>query len=405
MIKGINFKEIDKSLEESFSPHLPINKAEFLAGRKKIIKNVVTALRTRGLHIILWGQRGTGKTSIAQVITDTINHEIPKTYSAFLISCNSRGNFSQIWQSVAHNILLMQSQIGFTQQNVKIVTGTLELDSSIKAPEQVKLFIESLPNPCLVIIDEFDRIKSHSQTQSLLADTIKLFSDRDISSKIMIVGVAEDVNDLFQHKSISRCSAQIEVRPMYIPELKEIIHKGYSNSRMTFEKGIDKKIAELSQGYPHYTHLLGKWAGKVALKNKRTHVTFSDLTAAIPKAIENAAAGLLTEYEKAVQSSQKNALFKDVLLACAISKKSVLGKFSMIDIKEPLCNITGKNYEPAAYQSHLAKFCTKERGPVLKRTGTRYNYKWQFINPQLIPFIILKGINEKRIKYTEYSKL
>jgi hypothetical protein len=61
---------------------------------------------------------------------------------------------------------------------------------------------------------------------------------------------------------------------------------------------------------------------------------------------------------------------------------------------EPLANqrITGRDYETGAFQSHLAKWTEPRRGPILKQTGSRRNYRWQFLNPQLIPYIRLHGI-------------
>jgi Cdc6-like AAA superfamily ATPase len=399
MSQQIDTKKTTELLNESFTPHMPINKADFLSGRQDIINNVSNAIRTRGLHVILWGQRGTGKTSIAQVIAENFQGKKPEEFNTFVVSCNSSDNFPQIWQNVANNILLTQGQIGFGQHSVAKAVGRLELNEPITDPEQVRLFVDSLGYPSLIIIDEFDRVKQRGKTQRLMADTIKLFSDRNDSSKLVIVGVAEDIQDLFeQHQSISRCTAQISVHTMQIEELSEIIQKGYSHANMTFETGLDTKIAELSQGYPHYTHLLGLWTGMEAISHKRNDVRLRDLDYAIPKAINNATGSLLSEYEKAVQSSQKNAMFKDVLLACAIAKKDSLGKFSMADIKEPLRKITEKNYEPGSFQSHLAKFCEKERGPIFKKTGERYNYRWHFINSQLIAFIVLMGMNDKRLK-------
>ena len=396
----IDFKELNNLLNESFTPHTPINVPDFLAGRQDIINKVRDAVRTPGLHVILYGQRGTGKTSIARVIANTLQENTTNGRRVFLVSCNSNDNYSLIWQNVARSILLAERQLGFVQQNIALVSGRLNLESPINEPNSAKLFIESLPNTSLIIIDEFDRVQQNGETQKLLADTIKLFSDFNVSSTIIVVGVAESINELFaQHQSIARNTAQIKVEPMNVTELAEIIQKGYSHAKMTFEENLDKKIAMLSQGYPHYTHLLGLWAGRQCIQNRRTNVNLNDLKEAIPKAIENAAGGLLNEYEKAVTSSQKYTLFKDVLLACALAPKDSLGKFSMTDIKEPLYKITGKTYEPGAYQSHLAKFCEQARGPVLKKTGTPRNFKWQFLNPQLIAFIAIKGMNDKRIDF------
>lgn len=144
----------------------------------------------------------------------------------------------------------------------------------------------------------------------------------------MLVGVARSVEELIAaHGSVPRHAAQIEVKPMTEDALAEIIQRGFAMSGMTFDEGLDRRIAHLSQGYPHYTHLLGLWSGRLASMDKRTHVTAADLDAAIPTALKTAIAGVRQQYEKAVQSAQPRTLYKDVLLACAIAKKDALGKF------------------------------------------------------------------------------
>ena len=254
--------------------------------------------------------------------------------------------------------------------------------------------VRSLPNPSVIVIDEFDRISSDAQTQALMADTIKLFSDTDVSSTIVLVGVADWIADLIAgHQSIARNITQIQVPPMSPRELSEIVTRGFEYAQLGYEEALDERIAELSQGYPHYTHLLALWAGRRAVdRGQDIQVAFEDLDGAILDALENAYGGVQQEYEAAVASVRKETLFKEVLLACALAEKDSLGRFAAVQFREPLKQITGKDYTTDAFQSHLAKFAESQRGPVLKRTGSRRNYRWQFVNPQLIPYVRLEGL-------------
>jgi hypothetical protein len=88
-----------------------------------------------------------------------------------------------------------------------------------------------------------------------------------------------------------------------------------------------------------------------------------------------------------------------VLLACALALKDSLGKFSAVDIRKPLRQITGKDYNTGAYQSHLAKFTEAHRGPILKKSGKRRSYRWRFVNPQVIPYVLLQGIQDGRLSW------
>jgi ABC-type multidrug transport system ATPase subunit len=56
----------------------------------------------------------------------------------------------------------------------------------------------------IIVFDEFDRILDMT-TRRMMADTIKALSDHDVSVTIVIVGVADSVDDLLsQHESIER---------------------------------------------------------------------------------------------------------------------------------------------------------------------------------------------------------
>jgi Cdc6-like AAA superfamily ATPase len=388
-------------LNKWFTPNKPIDLPEYLSGRMELIYRIQDAINTQGQHIILYGDRGIGKTSLARVVAVLVQEpEKREGRRVILVSGDSNETFSSLWRKAFQEILLSQRQLGLNQKDIFEIVGSLDVGDTMQSPNDVRLYIKSLPFPVVIIIDEFDRVPSRSNTRRLLADTIKLLSDTGVSSTIMLVGVAETMNELFgEHQSIARNIAQILVEPMDVNELAEIIQKGYTNCNFSYEEGLDRKIAVLSQGYPHYTHLLGLWAGRQAINSKRDRVTHKDLDDAIPKALQNAAGGIIHEYDTATDSNQPDNLFKDVLLACAIAEKDHRGRFRIKSLKEPLRKILNRpTLQPVAYQRHLAMFCENKRGAVLKRTGSKRNYHWQFTNPQLIPYVRLDGINRGKIQ-------
>ena len=295
---------------------------------------------------------------------------------------------------VFQEIQVTQRQVGFIQDATAPIVGRLDLpDTAIDDPNDVRLYVRSLPNPSVIVIDEFDRVQTGGDTHRLMADTIKLFSDTGVASTVVLVGVADSVADLITgHESIARNIAQVQVSRMEVGELSQIVQRGFTYADLDFAKGLDRRIAELSQGYPAYTHLLGLWSGRRTLDAGRASVTFQDLDFAIEDALENASANVQQEYENAVASVRKDNLFREVLLACALAEKDSLGRFAAVNVREPLARITHRDYATGAFQSHLAKFAEAQRGPVLKKTGSRRNYRWQFLNPQLIPYIQLHGI-------------
>ena len=387
------------ALSKAFTPHQPISLPEFLSGRLDLLYTVQDAVHTEGLHVVLYGDRGTGKTSLARVVAYLSQEpDDERGRRCVLVSCTADDTFATIWRKVGQEILLSQRQLGLAHQETLQIVGRLDLDSTIQSPNDARIIVEALSHPTVLVFDEFDRI-TDKQTQSLMADTIKLFSDHNVKSMLIIVGVGKSLSDLLhEHLSISRNIAQVRVDPMKLDELAQIIQKGCDFVELTFEEGLDSEIAKLSQGYPHYTHLLGLWAGRRAIEQDRSQLTFSDLENAIPDVLQNAEGGLQEQYERAIDSTKKTALFRQVLLACAMANKDSLGRFAVGALQEHLKVITGQNYPTGAYQSHLGKFCEVERGPVLERSGQPKSYRWRFLNPQLIPYVVLQGVNDKLIQ-------
>jgi Cdc6-like AAA superfamily ATPase len=380
-------------LKRSFTPHKPIDLPEFFSGRQSLLYRGVDAVHTDGLHVVIFGDRGTGKTSLAHVLAHSLQEpDDPNGLRAIIVSCTGSDNYTSIWNKVFQEVQISQRQLGFMQEAVAPIVGRMEVADSIDDPNDVRFYIRSLTNPVVVVIDEYESVSDRS-TNRLMANTIKLFADTNVNSTIALVGVADSIDDLVaEHHSISRNLAQIQLLPMPAGELVEIVQRGFKYAGLDWQPGLDTQIARLSQGYPHYTHLLGLWSGRRALEAKRSEVIQADLDQAIIDALENATGGVQQEYERAVASARRHTLFKEVLLACSLAEKDPLGRFRAADVRDPMHKITGKDYKTDAFQSHLAKFCESERGPVLKKTGTVRNYRWQFVNPQLIPFVQLEGL-------------
>jgi Cdc6-like AAA superfamily ATPase len=389
--------EARQRLEQVFTPHKPIDLPELLAGRLPLLYKATDAINTEGLHPVLYGDRGTGKTSLARVLAVSVQEpEKDDGRRAIIVSCGSTDSYSLVWRKVCQEIQLAQRQLGFVQESVApLAAQVLDVGNHLDNPNDVRLFVRGFPNPCVIVIDEFDRLPN-TRDRRLMADTIKLFSDTAVPATIVLVGVAGSIGELItEHQSVARNIAPMHVEPMKPEELAEIVQRGFSHAGLDFESGIDTKIASWSQGYPHYTHLLGLWAGRKTLEAGRLTVTVNDLESAVQDALENAAGGVQHEYETAVASAREGTLFKAVLLACALAEKDSLGRFSAVSVRYPLAEVTHNDYTTGAFQSHLAKFCEADRGPILKKSGTRRNYRWQFINPQLIPYVRLQGMSDR----------
>jgi hypothetical protein len=151
------------------------------------------------------------------------------------------------------------------------------------------------------------------------------------------------------------------------------------------------QIVQISQGLPHYTHLVALHSVRHALEDESYVVTENDVDHGLMASADNAQQSIKTQYHTATTSSHKAALFEQVLLACALAKKDPLSFFRAGDVEKPLSAIMEKRYDVPAFARHLSEFCTSTRANVLTKVGEARRIRYRFSNPLLEPFVVMNG--------------
>lgn len=313
------------------------------------------------------------------------------------INCDASMDFSSLWHRIFTDISFTASKqgAGFNAPSASTrVTLNTMLPEKV-GPDDVRRLLSQI-GTTLIVIDELDRLDDKA-APTLLADTIKALSDHAIDTTLLLVGVADSVDALIaEHLSIERALVQIRMPRMSRPELGEIIDKGLQKAAMIIDDDAKARIVALSQGLPHYTHLLTQNAAQRAAQTDRVKVELTDVKFAIDTALQKAQQSTISAYHQATASPREN-MYKQVLLACALAKADELGSFAAVDVRDPLAQIMRKRYEIPAFSQHLNAFCENSRGPVLVRTGTARRYRFRFANPLMQPFVIMCGIKDNQL--------
>jgi Cdc6-like AAA superfamily ATPase len=363
-------------LSAIFTPSAPISRRELFRGRIDQVLQVTSAVIEPGRHVVLYGERGVGKTSLANLLTEFLhvptNGGPPQTVR---FNCNTQDGFRSIWHKA------------FRELHVEPPSSWSERSPD---PDDVRWALGELQPPRIIVIDEFDRVED-DETLSLMADTIKSLSDHNVATKLVIVGVADSLDQLMgQHESVQRAVEEVLMPRMEETEAYEIIDNGLADVEMTIEPGARRQVARLAEGLPTYVHLLALHAAREAVHGHRVTVEARDVEAAVNRVV--ARHSLLREYQRAVDSPYPNNLFSRVLAACALAEKNRLGYFTAGAVREPMSRIMGRQYDIPAFAPHLNAFTELDRGAVLKKEGVPRRYMYRFRNPLLQPFAILAAI-------------
>src|SRR5437016_6112758 len=71
-----DWRHLGYAIQDAFSPHAPIDDEALFAGRHEIIDRLIDTVFQKGRHAILYGERGVGKTSLANIMKDKIFHKV-----------------------------------------------------------------------------------------------------------------------------------------------------------------------------------------------------------------------------------------------------------------------------------------------------------------------------------------
>ena len=113
-------RQAEAALNSAFSPHAPIQRRFAVPRRIDQIRDVVDAMTAAGLHAVIYGDRGVGKTSLANIVHEFVADVI----SVSKTICGQGDTFSSVIRRAAGSIQLRlpERQAG---SSPKIATRTL----------------------------------------------------------------------------------------------------------------------------------------------------------------------------------------------------------------------------------------------------------------------------------------
>lgn len=392
---------IVSELKQIFRPATPTVDRHLFRGRTSELRQCVGAIQEVGMHAVIYGERGVGKSSLGNMARDAFVNMHPLNISV-RIACNMDDDFGSIWRKLPNALRreLDDAPEGLRddlQPIVDRVDDILELEEV--TPDTVARAIHLLGRhaPTLIIIDEFDRIGDWESTK-LFPDLIKAASDDPSAATVVLIGVADDVNGLVQgHASIDRAMRQIAMPRMTHAELAEVVTGGLATltERTGYEiemhEDVVDSITRLSQGFPYYTHLLAGTIIERAVRSGSEKIEPIDVFSALIQATDAAAQSIKASYAAATDS-QQNATYRQTLLACALSRNDVMGYFRAADVAPPLAQIANAPKRQADFNHHLKRF---SGAPIyildVAGKGTK---KYRFADPLMKPFVLMTGLRD-----------
>jgi Cdc6-like AAA superfamily ATPase len=191
-----DWKLLRSEILETFTPGPPINEVAQFVGRKEIIQRLQDITTERARHAIIFGERGVGKTSLANIFHKELN-TATKAVIEISINADTGDSFDSLWRKIFRRIKWDGDE------------ETLDMQFPYEIePDHVYLQLSrfgqnEIP---IIVIDEYDRLKDEN-CRILMTDVIKSLTRASNNPTIILVGVADNIMSLVRdHASISEIS-------------------------------------------------------------------------------------------------------------------------------------------------------------------------------------------------------
>lgn len=346
-------------LREVFAPSAPVLDKNHFAGRTNELRRAISAIENERMHLIIYGKRGWGKTSFTNTLC-MIAEEAG--YAVCRASCSNATTFEGIFRDFLRQIPLLhdrtflashgadQSHLGF---------DTLLPEGSFSPKELTDVLSRLSTTRVIFVFDEFDRADEHKLRRPI-ADTIKSFSDRSVRATLIIVGVADTLDDLLgYHESIERNVTGLPMRLLSSGEFEELISIGETVSGVSFPLAVRDRISNLSRQIPYFTRLLCLHAAQSALEDQRWEVRNSDVDYAVEKALDDTATLIDRNHRRLIDETETGPA-KDFFHCLASVATNDEGDFTMDSLVV--------EYE-ATTKTHISKLSIGSKLSLLARPG------------------------------------
>jgi len=315
-------------IEEVFTPGAPILRREFFVGRERELEELQAAIRRRGYHPIVTGDRGVGKTSLARQAF------AKSSMPAVFVTCNSDMTFDEFARNALRELGVDVSTVESTNESEKSISGggkvfgvgaevagtnkemrkQREIGAERIDPWRFYLYLRDLDKKVVVVLDEYDVVVSTNEGfHRAVAELIKTLADHShtCQAKLVIVGIAQSAQALLgRHESIERSATEIHLRPLAPTAVHAFLSSAEDELGVRFAPPVRESLVDTSSGYPYFVHLVGLHS--LAAMHRRDPsdrtITEGDYKGGIDTAVRKAFRAELRKYSVAMRNVSETAI-------------------------------------------------------------------------------------------------
>lgn len=318
-IREFDEQEFGGRIHAVLFPASPIQSHEFLFGRDEQLGRIRRALMAPGRQVFIYGERGVGKSSLANASAAEIQSSDKQPIH---VSCGSNTTFAGVVEHLIKATGAEPAGAVTVKAGAKLTVKPVEINGQYEvkkdapgtptdiedAARRLDEAFEKYSTRTVAVIDEFDRIPDAIE-RNRFAELLKALGDRKSKVKLIFTGVASSLDELLEsHGSAHRQLDTIELDRLPYQSRMDILEKALKHFDVHADQGVTYRVASVSNGFPYYVHLLSEhllwaWYGDASAEE----ITMEHLHKAFAAAADAVHADLKRPYDKATRGREQLA--------------------------------------------------------------------------------------------------
>jgi hypothetical protein len=376
--------ELRMRVEEAFTPTFPVTRRDLFAGRAVALQQMLDLVEQPGRHAVVFGESGTGKTSLATLVPAFFAGPI----GALHVTAIAGDTFDTLWRRAADAVraTLRRAERGIASSTFPGDTATAlagaEHVSDAAALELVARLSSS--GPAWIVFDALHQVTDPDTRRRLraLAEATETHAPQ---ATLVFAGTATSGDALLEP---SAALAPVQVTRLSNEETIELVLRGLRRASLDAEDVVVERIATLANGLPGAAQALARAA---ALAAGASGIGSEHLETAVGALLDAAPVSVSEAYEQATVRARRG-IYPEILLASALSPRDAFGTFSVADVCATVTRIVRR--EVRGLTNQVSALTEAGRGSVLDKQGAAKSARYRFVDPSLEPYILMRGLEE-----------
>ncbi|HWM81754.1 MAG TPA: ATP-binding protein [Pseudolabrys sp.] len=383
---------------DTFAPSQPVLDPLNFTGRTRQLEQLICAIEEHRNHVLVYGPRGCGKTSLALTLLAKAQQA---SYTTIYLTCSSSSTFQSIFRSALRHIPRRYDLTADSLSDVMNTNFSDLLPAEGVTPQLVgELFSRISGTRVIIAIDEFE-LRSGLGIAAEVVELMKNISDHGAPAHLILIGAGTSWDDLLGHQdSIPRSLFRLKLEHMSDDELAAVITRLSKTADLDLTREALDELVVIAQGKLFAAKLIALRAAKSAALRKAEVIDMSDFDESVDDLCQHFNSRGFAD----VHNTLKNSASLQVIFQTIVRTIREVGDYFTVEQVLARCDAEAGSQRAAVQQVELVLKALTETRSVLVQSERNGTQVYHFADPSIELAIAILAYQSRSVQMPRWAQ-